>query len=185
MGVSDKTRSRLVLGAGDLTVDGVDVGATTDKTILRIVQEIYEPHFDGVLGPLEESLHRTRLVASLECTVMEFRDDLLELFYLGYLYGSRAVLGWGEGMWGAMVWGGVGSPIMEFRPILGNYDVVWTGQDCDGDAIVVTLENAAQIKNLEVAIKDTEEAKFGLKFLTAYDSEDPGHVPFSVVVGTI
>lgn len=173
-----------MLGAGDLTVDGVDVGATTDETILRIVQEIYEPHFDGVLGPLEESLHRTRLVASLECTVVEFRTNLFELFHPGLLHEISDPLSWGAGMWGEIVWGGASASPQQLEQILGTYNIVWTGQGCDGDDIIVTLENAAQIKNLETAMTDAEEARFGLKFLTAYDSSDPGHVPFNITVGT-
>ena len=184
MGVTNKTRNRLVLGAGNLSVDGVDVGATTDKTILRIVQEIYEPHFDGVLGPLEESLHRTRLVASLEVTAVEFRPFLFDLFHPGLLFDILDSLGWGAGMWGEMVWGGAGRPSHDFEAILNSYDVVWTGEDCDGDPITVSLENSVQIKELSIAMRDDEEAKFGLKFLTSYDSSDSGHIPFSIIVGT-
>ncbi|MBU2249891.1 MAG: hypothetical protein KKD77_24305, partial [Gammaproteobacteria bacterium] len=77
MSVTHRTRERLVFGAGNITVDNVDVGATTGGAILRIVQNLYEPNFDGVEGPLKESLRRTHLAASLECTVVEIRADLL------------------------------------------------------------------------------------------------------------
>ncbi len=185
MGVTESTKNRIVFGAGNLSVDGVDIGATTGKTILRVVQELYEPHFDGVLGPLEQSLHRTRLVASLECAAVEFiKPSLLEMFHPGLLTEISDILGWGEGMWGEIIWGGVPSPPLSIELILGSYNVVWTGEDCDGDPITVTLENAAQIKELSVAFKDTEETKFELKFLTTYTSDDPGHIPFSIVVGT-
>ncbi len=172
MGVTDRTRNRIVFGAGVLAVDGVDVGATTGKTILRIVQEIYEPHFDGVLGPLEESLYRTRLVASLEMTVVEIRADLLSYAM------TRAVP---IGLLLALTYT---SPIILLCMGTG-HDIVWIGEDCDGDSTTVTLENAVQLKNFEIAFTDAEEARFGLKFLTTYDSADLGHIPFSIIIGTI
>jgi len=171
LGVTDSTRNRIVFGAGTLKVDGVDVGATTDKTILRIVQEIYEPHFDGVLGPLEQSLHRTRLVASLEFIVVEIRADLLSYAM------TRAVP---IGLLLALTYT---NPIIKL--CMGDgHSVIWTGEDCDGDPITVSLENAVQLKEFEVSFTDTEEAKFGLKFLTTYDSADYEHIPFNIVVGT-
>ena len=184
MGITARTRNRIVFGAGNITVDGVDIGATTGKTILRVVQELYEPHFDGVLGPLEQSLHRTRLVASLECTAVEFqRTDLMSMFHPDFFI-ITGTDSWAEGMWGEICWGGACCPLQTLELCITNYNVVWTGEDCDGDPITVTLENAAQIKELSVAFKDTEETKFELKFLTTYDPADPEHIPFGIVVGT-
>jgi len=65
----------------------------------------------------------------------------------------------------------------------GGHNVVWTGEDCDGDPITIRLENANQLRNLEVAFKDDEEAKFPMKFLSVYDPAQPGHIPFSITIG--
>jgi len=174
MAVSSTTVSRLVFGAGTVTVGGTDLGATDGGTVFRIEQEVYEPHFDGIYGPMKGSLHRTRLVAYLETTVQEFKTDTLAIAIPG-LTSTPAAGGTSEELSDGVI---ACIAAAEYQ------DVIWTGEDCDGDAIVITLEDAICTENMEVTFQDTEEAKIRLTFMATYDPSDPGHIPFNVVVAT-
>ena len=175
MGVGSGTVSRLVFGAGDVSVGGVDLGATDEGTVFRIEQEIYEPHFNGVYGPLRGSLHRTRLVAYIEVTVSEFSTDLLAIAIPGLISIESGAAPYSEELSDGLI-----ACIAD-----GEYQsVVWTGEDCDGDDITITLENAICTENMEVTFQDTEEAKIRLVFMCTYDPADVGHIPFNVVVAT-
>lgn len=174
MGVGSGTVSRLVFGAGNVAVGGVDLGATDEGTVFRIEQEIYEPHFNGVYGPLRGSLHRTRLVAYLEVTCSEFSTGLLAIAIPGLISTTDA---------------GENSEELSDGPIAciasAEYaTVVWTGEDCDGDDITITLEGAICTENMEVTFQDTEEAKIRLTFMATYWPNDLTHIPFNVVVAT-
>jgi len=172
-GVSSETISRLVFGAGYLTVGGVDLGATDGGTVFRIEQEVYEPHFDGVYGPGKGSLHRTRLVAYLETTVQEFKTATMAIAIPGLTSTTSA-----DGASEELSEGAIAC-IAE-----GEYaTVIWHGEDCVGDDITITLENAISTENLEVTFTDTEEAKMHLVFKCTYDLGFPTHIPFNVVVG--
>lgn len=172
MGVDSGTVSRLVFGAGNVSVGTFgDLGATDEGTVFRIEQEIYEPHFNGVYGPMKGSLHRTRLVAYLEVTVQEFR--------IGHL--SFAIPGMVEGYWDS-----VSEEISEgVIACIANSeynDVVWTGTDCDGDTITLTVKDAICTENMEVTFQDTEEAKIRLVFMSTYDPSTPTEIPFTIVI---
>ena len=174
MAVSTTTVSRLVFGAGDVSVGGIDLGATDEGVVFRIEQEVYEPHFNGVYGPMKGSLHRTRLVAYLEVTVQEFKTDTLAIAIPGL---TSTQLGGGTS---EELSGGTIACIAA-----GEYQsVIWTGEDCDGDAITITLENAICTENMEVTFQDTEEAKIRLTFMATYDPAQPSHIPFSVEIAT-
>lgn len=174
MAVSTTTVSRLVFGAGDVSVGGTDLGATDEGTVFRIEQEIYEPHFNGVYGPLKQTLHRTRLVAFIEVTVQEFSTDLLAIAIPGLTSTTAADSSSEELSDGVIACIGSG----EYA------DVIWSGEDCDGDAIAITLEDAICTENMEVTFQDTEEAKIRLVFMCTYDPADVGHIPFNVIVAT-
>ncbi len=174
MAVTTTTVSRLVFGAGDVSVGGTDLGATDEGTVWRIEQEVYEPHFNGVYGPLRGSLHRTRLVAYLEVTVQEFSTGLLAIAIPGLTStpaGDASSEELSDGVIACIA-------DSEYQT------VIWTGEDCDGDAITLTLENAISIENMEVTFQDTEEAKIRLTFMATYVASDPGHIPFSAVIAT-
>ncbi|MBC8520756.1 MAG: hypothetical protein H8D26_02015 [Methanomicrobia archaeon] len=174
MSVSSNTVSRLVFGAGTVSVGGTDLGATDDGVVFRIEQEIYEPHFNGVYGPLKGSLHRTRLVAYIEVTIQEFKTDTLAIAIPGLTSTTAGDSSSEE----------LSDGVIACIAAAQYQTVIWTGEDCDGDAITITLENAISTENMEVSFQDTEEAKIRLTFMSTYSANDPGHIPFSVVVAT-
>jgi len=52
-------------------------------------------------------------------------------------------------------------------------DIVWTGENCDGHTIRITLKDAISSENLEITFQCDEEAAFTITFMATYD---PGNV---------
>lgn len=84
MGVTATTPSHLVVGAGDVEVDGTDQGATADDNVFRIEQTIFEPdNLNGVPGMLKGTQYKTREEAVLECGLPEVSGSTLTLLWPG------------------------------------------------------------------------------------------------------
>lgn len=72
MGVTSSTPGNLVIGAGDVLVDGNDGGATADDNVFTINQEIFEPdNLNGVPGALVGTQYKIREEAVLAATFPE------------------------------------------------------------------------------------------------------------------
>lgn len=84
MGVTASTPENIVVGAGNVLVDEVDVGATADDNVFRIEQTIFEPdNLNGVPGMLLGTQYKTREEAILEATMPEVDAGTLALIWPG------------------------------------------------------------------------------------------------------
>lgn len=84
MGVTSDTPANLVVGAGNVLVDTVDVGATADDNVYRIEQTIFEPdNLNGVPGMLKGTQYKTREEAILEASMPEVSAETLALLWPG------------------------------------------------------------------------------------------------------
>lgn len=79
MPVSATTPEEIFIGAGDVYVDDVVVGATQDNNVFRVVQEKFAPDLNGVPGPLLNIDYIQSETAELEVTLPE-----LSAVALGY-----------------------------------------------------------------------------------------------------
>lgn len=79
MGVTADTPVNIVIGAGDVYVDGVIVGATMENNVFRVVRTYFQPDLNGVPGPLEGTDYIQSETAELEVTLPELSADILEL----------------------------------------------------------------------------------------------------------
>lgn len=79
MGVTADTPVNIVIGAGDVYVDGVIVGATMGNNVFRVVREYFQPDLNGVPGPLEKTDYIRSETCELEVTIPELSADVLEL----------------------------------------------------------------------------------------------------------
>lgn len=168
MAVTATTPGRIYLGAGDLTVAGAVVGATLENIVFRLEIEQYFPDFNGVLGDVENTGFITRLVPHLVVT-------------FGELIGANLI--WA--IPGAVLASGVSSEVVSgFVPGCkgeGN-NVVWTGTDCDGHAITITIFNAIAEGNLEMEFSDDEITTYTIDFRGTYGAAAPTVAPFSIVI---
>ena len=84
MAISAQTPANLVVGAGDVRVDNVDVGATADDNEFTVNQEIFEPdNLNGQPGMLVGTQYKRREEAVLACTMPEISAAVLALLWTG------------------------------------------------------------------------------------------------------
>lgn len=79
MPVTASTPSEIFIGAGEVYVDDVAVGATQDNNVFRVVREYFTPELNGVRGPLSDMDYVQSETAELEVTVPELAADKLAL----------------------------------------------------------------------------------------------------------
>lgn len=79
MGVTADTPVNIVIGAGDVYVDGDLIGATMANNVFRVVREYFSPDLNGVPGPLEGTDYIRSETVELEVTIPELSADILAL----------------------------------------------------------------------------------------------------------
>ena len=77
MAVTSSTPANLVLGAGDVFLDGSDVGATMDANTFNIEQEWTVPQLNGVPGELQHTRYKLSESATLGVTIPEMTSAKL------------------------------------------------------------------------------------------------------------
>jgi hypothetical protein len=84
MGVTAQTPANLVIGAGDVEVDGSSQGVTADDNVFRIEQEIFSPdNLNGVPGTLVGTHYKVREEAILEVTWPEVSATTIGVMWPG------------------------------------------------------------------------------------------------------
>ncbi len=84
MGITASTPSNIVIGAGDVTVNGVDVGATAGDNTFRIEQEIFTPDdLNGIPGTLLGTHYKITEEAILEASMPEVSAANMALVWPG------------------------------------------------------------------------------------------------------
>ncbi len=84
MAVTAQTPANIVVGAGDMLVDGADVGATADDNVFRVEQEIFEPdNLNGVPGMLMGTQYKRREEAILEASMPEISAEQVGFLWPG------------------------------------------------------------------------------------------------------
>ena len=71
MAVSSSTASNLVVGAGDVFLDGADVGATMNSNTFGVETEWYVPDLNGVPGELMGTRYKSSETVRLGVEVVE------------------------------------------------------------------------------------------------------------------
>ena len=169
-GISATTPGRLLFGAGTLSVGGTSVGATTGETAFSVERDLYFPELNGAAGKVQGTGWVVSERAILKVTVSEFT-----MFNIG-----AALPG--------LSWSSDASSETTLASSVGCIDsteyvaIVWTGQDCEGDNVTLTLTQAIMTENLSVSFTDGEEAKFDLTFEAVYTTSDPDARPWTLVI---
>ena len=71
MAVTSSTASNLIIGAGDVFIDGADIGATMDANSYAIQTEWYVPDLNGVPGELQGTRYKSSETAVMGFTMPE------------------------------------------------------------------------------------------------------------------
>ena len=83
MAVTSSTPANLVIGAGDVFLDGADLGATVDNNSFAIEQEWTVPDLNGVPGELQHTRYKNSENARLGVTVAELTATKLRAVWPG------------------------------------------------------------------------------------------------------
>ena len=169
-GISATTPNRLLFGAGALSVGGTSVGATTGEVAFTVERDLYFPELNGAAGKVQGTGWVVSERATLKVTVSEFTMFNLGAALPGLQWSSNATSE-------ATVASSVGC--IDSTEYVA---VVWTGQDCDGDNVTLTLNQAIMTENLDVSFSNSEEAKFDLTFEATYTTADPDARPWTLVI---
>ena len=94
MPVTATTAQELFIGAGEVYVDGIAVGATMDNNVFRVTREYYAPSLNGKPGPIKGTDYVQSETAELEVTIPEL--DATKLAYM--VPGSTATAGSADGV---------------------------------------------------------------------------------------
>lgn len=91
MGFRAETPVRIYVGAGDVYIDGVPIGATQEANQFRINREYVDiPKFNGVKGKVRQTDYVAEEVAQLELNLSELAFDQLSLVLPGLTSAATA-----------------------------------------------------------------------------------------------
>jgi len=170
MAVSATTHNYLLFGAGNLTVGGVDIGATTDPVGFRVEQEVYFPNLNGARGPVTETGFKVREVPYITVTVVEVRADVIQWAVPGASLTSAVSSS-------CVCYGTVGCiPSTDYR------DIVWTAVDCDVDTLTLSILDAIMDGNMEWSFNDEGEAQMTMTFMGTFDPADADARPWCWII---
>lgn len=169
-GITVNTAGRLLLGAGTLTVGGTSVGATTGEGTFSVTRTILTPQLNGAAGPVKGTEFVTEEIAMLSMTLTEMTAQNLSWALPNTSVTSDAS--------SEQISGGVVTCIDD-----SDYNqIVWTGQDCEGDNVTITLDDAIMVDDLEITFSDEDIAQFDVSFRASYNRGDPDNRPWKVVI---
>lgn len=151
MAIADK----ILLGYGTVAVDTVPIGLTRGGSVFLVEREIRNIEADGDYGPV-----KGRIVIDKETPKLTING--LELFTAADMvkyFPATALTS--------------GATYDEWRSTLqilttDHHTVTFTGQTKDGKAIIVEIENAVNIGNLELTFEDKNEVVPALEYSGAY-----------------
>lgn len=89
MGVTASTPAAMVLGPGNLTVDGVAVGATQENATFKLARQAYKPSNNHQAAPISGAVYVFEEIPSLTVTLGEFElQQLLTVLPMGEIAGD-------------------------------------------------------------------------------------------------
>lgn len=171
MAVTATTTDALVLGPGNLTFGGTDLGATEGNATLKFARKSYAPRFTGSGGPLKGGRRQFEFIPMLTVTLGEFSLATLQ-----------------ASMPGSTVTGDGSATPEEMTTTIGRIadaeyqDAVLTVDPGDGRTITVTIENAlADIdEDVEAEFGDEAHGSHEVTFIGHYDPATPTVAPYKI-----
>ena len=167
MATADKT----MLGIGTVSVGGTAIGLTRGGSVFMVERETREIVADGDFGPVEGRVVIDREVAKLTVNALELftAANMTKYYPASKITADPTETPTGDIFTGTL------------SIIAGDYnDVVWTGKTKDGKAVVITVENALNLSNLEWTLSDKSEVVPSLEFTAHYAEASRETPPWKV-----
>lgn len=163
------TPAKILLGYGTLSVDGTAIGLTRGGSAFVIEREYRPIEADGDKGPVVGRIALDREVAKLSINALElFTAANMTKFYPAMTLTTGTT---------------EDTLTSSLSIVAGDHsDVIWTGKTLDGKSLIVEIDDAINLSNLEWTFEDKSEVVPSLEF-TACWTEGSLTPPWSVKFG--
>lgn len=155
---------KILLGYGVVTVGATPIGLTRGGSNFTVERDYREIEADGDRGPVKGRIVIDREVATLTVNALELFDDTkLKTYYPAMDVSTKTLTS-------------------TLKIIAGDHaDITWTGKTMDGTTVVITVEDAINMGNLEWSLEDKNEVVPELVFTATYDETARETPPWKVV----
>lgn len=156
----------IVLGDGVFSIGATDIGLTRGGGQFVLEREYRMIEADGDLGPVKGRIRKTRSVAKLTVNALELLAANLPLLY--------------PATQNTTVTGTDTLTAKEVEDADYNAVVTWTGKTKGGRSVIITLENAINLENIDWALVDKEELVPVITFTATYLGTDQTKEPWKI-----
>lgn len=160
----------IILGEGVFAINGTDVGLTRGGGQFVVEREYREVNADGDYGPVKGRIRKTRSVARLTMNLLEVVVENLAQYWPATQVTQDA-----------------GPPTVDTFTAKAEVEdtdyaptVTWTGKTDTGRSVVITLENAINLGNIDWTMTDKEEVVPQVVMTATYDPANRTQEPWKV-----
>lgn len=157
-----------VLGYGIFAVAGVDIGLTRGGGTFSVEREYKIVEADGDYGPVKGRVRIDKSVAKLSFNTLEILSSNLPKFYPGTDLDTTTVPGTAT----------LTGKAIEDADY--NATVTFTGTTADGDAVIIELENAINLENIDWSLVDKDELVTNIVYTGTYLNTARSTEPWSI-----
>jgi hypothetical protein len=152
----------IILGDGVFQINNVNIGLTRGGGQFTVEREYRVIEADGDYGPVKGRVRKIRSIPKLTVNSLE-----LSASRLATLYPATAVT----------------ANVLEATDNIDPTDYVtvkWIGQTKDGRDVIITLNNAINMDNIDLTMTDKEEIVASVTYTGTYDESDRLAEPWSI-----
>lgn len=168
MAVSSSTAANLVVGAGDVFLDGADVGATMDNNTFAVETDWHVPDLNGVPGELQGTRYKSSENVRLGVTVVELTGAKL----------VAALPGWTAGTAGAITT--VDTDNTRRVPTASYHDWILQVDGLDDVQYNFYADNAINDGGLEFEASDDGTMGYRAELMSTWSGSDLSNSPFRI-----
>jgi len=172
MAVTSSTASNLVVGAGDVFLDGSDLGATMDSNTFSVETEWYVPDLNGVPGELQGTRYKSSENVTLGVTVVELTGSKL----------IAALPGWASDVSGTITT--VDTDNTRRVATADYHDWILQVDGLDGKQFNFYADNAVNDGGLEFEASDDGTMGYRAELMSTWDGADLTASPFRIKIMT-
>lgn len=157
----------IILGHGIFSIAGIDIGATKGGGQFTVEREFKEIEADGDKGPVKGRISKDKSIPKLTVNALEVIAEDFNKYYsaLSVAKEENKITITGK------------DAIEE-----SDYQTVtWTGKDNKGKAVIITLENAINLENIDWALQPKDEIINSLTYVGTYE-EDSDVEPWKIEI---
>lgn len=152
----------IILGDGVFLINNVTIGLTRGGGQFTVEREYRVIEADGDYGPVKGRIRKIRSIPKLTVNSLELSAARLET-----LYPATAVT----------------AGVLEATDNIATSDYVsvkWVGQTKDGREVIITLNNAINMDNIDLTMTDKEEVVASVTYTGTYDEADRLAEPWQI-----